>query len=540
MAQVNGLSVARMLEIEAASVVDGDVVGDNLMLTTFGGTEINAGNVRGPQGDKGDAGSAVDLSETWNRTKTYEANDVVGYSGRVWKAKRQNVDKPPAFFTYDWATVTGNDNNDWVERDPNFAGAYWGDAVEIFWGGGTRTQSLTKVAGEFETGEQALKLTLGAGADTWLYSQEENVVKDGDTVQIQVRAKLLAAVAGVKVHGTLSQNNSTNAPAPFVTGHVSAVSPEGEQTLTTSWTTYTFTMNALSGKPRARSLVTFKATGAEATIVVDRIEIRRLGNTTDRDGRRILRAQTNLTGGGQRKTTVNGVSWSQRFIIMGIGRNDRFASSGWFEIDMPPDGTVIPVQGTLGPSTVTVTSGKIPMTGWHTLYYALPAGESFTSKPGNFVIKDFTFSSLEIPTNWIMICARNDDTSVPAYTWGDGVRQDYWKLLTLTSSWVPYSAGTAGFDHPTWRFTHEGKIELQGLMKGGLATLTNPFATIDPNLAPSGNTTGSGRIFNAVCNAGVARLDVVSDGRMAVMSYAAGGNNIWVSLDNIAWFPKGT
>lgn len=60
MATVTGLTADRMLAIEAASVVDGDVVGDNLILTQHGGTQINAGSVRGPQGDPGPVGQ--DLS----------------------------------------------------------------------------------------------------------------------------------------------------------------------------------------------------------------------------------------------------------------------------------------------------------------------------------------------------------------------------------------------------------------------------------------------------------------------------------------------
>lgn len=57
MALVTGLTKERMEEIEAASVVDGNVVDDDLILTTFGGTDINAGNVRGPQGPTGPAGA---------------------------------------------------------------------------------------------------------------------------------------------------------------------------------------------------------------------------------------------------------------------------------------------------------------------------------------------------------------------------------------------------------------------------------------------------------------------------------------------------
>jgi hypothetical protein len=45
-----------MLAIEAASVVDGDVIGDNLILTKHDGSQIDAGSVRGPAGPIGPVG----------------------------------------------------------------------------------------------------------------------------------------------------------------------------------------------------------------------------------------------------------------------------------------------------------------------------------------------------------------------------------------------------------------------------------------------------------------------------------------------------
>lgn len=53
---VTGLTAARMMEIEAASVTTGRVEGDILILTRKDGTPITAGNVRGPKGTKGDQG----------------------------------------------------------------------------------------------------------------------------------------------------------------------------------------------------------------------------------------------------------------------------------------------------------------------------------------------------------------------------------------------------------------------------------------------------------------------------------------------------
>jgi hypothetical protein len=85
MATVTGLTAARMLEIEAASVVDGKVVGDNLFLTTHGHEQINAGNVRGSPGPGVPPGGAkdeclvktddVDYNTKWETRLTQGAGD---------------------------------------------------------------------------------------------------------------------------------------------------------------------------------------------------------------------------------------------------------------------------------------------------------------------------------------------------------------------------------------------------------------------------------------------------------------------------------
>jgi microcystin-dependent protein len=59
MATITGLTAERMLEIEAASVVSGAVVGDNLILKRFDDTTVDAGNLRGPQGIQGPAGEVT-------------------------------------------------------------------------------------------------------------------------------------------------------------------------------------------------------------------------------------------------------------------------------------------------------------------------------------------------------------------------------------------------------------------------------------------------------------------------------------------------
>lgn len=59
MTTVVGLTASRMQEIEAASVVDGDVVAGNLILSKHDGSQINAGPVIGPPGPVGPAGTGI-------------------------------------------------------------------------------------------------------------------------------------------------------------------------------------------------------------------------------------------------------------------------------------------------------------------------------------------------------------------------------------------------------------------------------------------------------------------------------------------------
>lgn len=66
MATVTGLTAERMIAIEAASVVDGEVVLDNLILTKHDGSTINAGSVRGPTGLPGITTAELNASNVAN------------------------------------------------------------------------------------------------------------------------------------------------------------------------------------------------------------------------------------------------------------------------------------------------------------------------------------------------------------------------------------------------------------------------------------------------------------------------------------------
>lgn len=60
MPTITGYTAERMKEIEDSAIVDGDVIGDNLILKRFDAGEINAGNVRGIQGIQGPVGQVAE------------------------------------------------------------------------------------------------------------------------------------------------------------------------------------------------------------------------------------------------------------------------------------------------------------------------------------------------------------------------------------------------------------------------------------------------------------------------------------------------
>lgn len=94
MVSVTGYTAEHTDEVFNESIVSGSIDGDDLILTTRGGDDINAGNVRGPQGDVGDPGpSAVVVCTSTTRPSSptdgliiFETNTLKTlqwYSGRA-------------------------------------------------------------------------------------------------------------------------------------------------------------------------------------------------------------------------------------------------------------------------------------------------------------------------------------------------------------------------------------------------------------------------------------------------------------------------
>lgn len=94
MATITGFTAARMLEIENESIVDGNVVGDNLILVRRDLVEINAGSVRGPIGTPGV--SQAQLDDFIENTSP--VGSITDYIGTV---------APPKWLVMEGQTIVG-------------------------------------------------------------------------------------------------------------------------------------------------------------------------------------------------------------------------------------------------------------------------------------------------------------------------------------------------------------------------------------------------------------------------------------------------
>jgi hypothetical protein len=160
---------------------------------------------------------------------------------------------------------------------------------------------------------------------------------------------------------------------------------------------------------------------------------------------------------------------------------------------------------------------------------------SGSSQPSRFHIVYYTQGNFEVPATWVLLAVRNTDTRAPAYKWGDGRAQDYWRALVLQNGWLNYGSS---WQNAAYKLNDDGRVLLRGLIKSGTVGANVPCATFSTDLAPDGGT-DTGLIFYQNANGGGARVDIHSNGELCVMSLVSPATNSYVSLDGIAWFPAG-
>lgn len=231
-----------------------------------------------------------------------------------------------------------------------------------------------------------------------------------------------------------------------------------------------------------------------------------------------------LSGGGIRMGSTTGVRWTQRLIGLGGGRGP-LALSGYWNIEQPPDGTVIPMHGHTSISTgVTVANGYVPLGGWQALWYDPPVGRGEVSQPDRFHVTSYG-KNFDVPPTWILLCHKNADTN--SYIWADGRETALWTYPSPSSPWSNYGLGYTSLCYKR----ENGVVYLEGLIKGSTSTSTGTIFTLPAGYRPAGGTL----IFLGHASGGITDLRVYTSGTVAVSGFLAGGNANDVSLSGISF-----
>lgn len=243
------------------------------------------------------------------------------------------------------------------------------------------------------------------------------------------------------------------------------------------------------------------------------------------------RDQLLMSGGGAISWDNSKLSWSQRFIVIGRGRDLR-QQQGYYDITMPPVGTVIPIHGTTegGPTSVTVASTGIDMTVggtafWNALWYDPPYGDTTASVPENFHIVDYR-GDFDMPPGWVMVASMRADATSPSLLLGTGIMVDHLRAPVLTNGWVNYGAP---WDNASYTKDGSMNVSITGLVKFGTISTDSAAAQIF-NL-PIGFRPRGPLIYTVDSNGGPARMNVLPTGQV----YAQSGTNGYMSLSGIVF-----
>lgn len=227
-----------------------------------------------------------------------------------------------------------------------------------------------------------------------------------------------------------------------------------------------------------------------------------------------------LSGGGLRKATGGTVSWTQRLISICVGKDNTVNPSGFFDIEVPPDGTVIPVLGHASQTQATVVGGAVPLANWQCLYYQLPLGQPSASVPGNFYIAGYQ-NEYDLPPDVVPVVLKQGD--LQCYVFGDGHEVAWWKTPTgLGNGWSAYGSG-----YPPVQYKREnGFVSQSGMVKGGTVGYSPVFTL------PEGYRPGYIEQFVGASSGGLADLRVFANGYVTVYGLFS-GTNASVSLSTI-------
>lgn len=222
MATVTGLTAQRMLEIEAASIVDGEVVAGDLHLTKHNGETINAGSVVGPAGPIGPTGLAIP-----GEVKLWPGSslpDPALYGKWVWADgayyPAATYPKAAAHIATQWRTFAGaSDPGVGNFRVPDLRGlvAAGLDAMP----GGSRANRMTRSV--------AITIAERTGKETHILSLPEMPRHDHGSISIYANRNFVG-VGGLGGNEASNQGDSGPYPMrPFTTAEGNSTAHENVQ-----------------------------------------------------------------------------------------------------------------------------------------------------------------------------------------------------------------------------------------------------------------------------------------------------------------------
>jgi hypothetical protein len=182
-------------------------------------------------------------------------------------------------------------------------------------------------------------------------------------------------------------------PAPTDTSHSVA-------TTVTNSGTVPFTMHGVVVDAKSTALYVFFGTAWNA-ITAKAIDFYRDGG----------KPNALMTGGGTITfDNARNLKWSARFIVIGGGASSNgivYSTNGYYDIVIPPVGTVIPSIGNAAP--IAVTAAGIAMTQWGALYYKLSGGNELPVN-SNFVYVGYGSGNYAVTPDMVLVAASNIDT----------------------------------------------------------------------------------------------------------------------------------
>jgi hypothetical protein len=179
-------------------------------------------------------------------------------------------------------------------------------------------------------------------------------------------------------------------------------------------------------------------------------------------------AQAAMTGGGRISWDGNTLGWSQAFRIGAVGQSSQ-AKWGYFEAAQPANGTGINIYGNPGSTFLFATPDGVPLSGNQALYYEPPWGDTFTSVAGNYRIVDEglgTYTHFNVPSHWILIAQRSDQSGTPSLKLGTGEQIDHWRTPTLLNSWQNFGGTHAAAGY---KMLDGRQVKMKGLVKNTVA-----------------------------------------------------------------------